>query len=72
MCPAQNQAHMSPKTQNGTMCSFRLAQKDVEKFDRRIKRTYRRVKESCVSRSNKPPSVFAAFGLALYPDYWIR
>ena len=29
-------------------------------------------KRRCVSRSNKPPSVFAAFGLALYPDYWIR
>ena len=31
-------AHMSTKTKNGLMCSFRLAQKDVEKFDRRIKR----------------------------------
>ena len=30
------------------------------------------IEKKCVSRSNKPPSVFAAFGLALYPDYWIR
>lgn len=29
---------MSTKTKNGLMCSFRINQKDVEKFDRRIKR----------------------------------
>lgn len=31
-------AHMSAKNRNGLMCSFRLKQDDVEKFDRRIRR----------------------------------